>query len=109
VLSGLRDRLAQAPSLKSKIFVGVTPPPTIDPAAREMADSMAGPLYIGCYSVWDDDADDEANERWQHATLKSPEPITHGQYMGETDLLSWPTRAAESLGPGVWQRLEAIR
>jgi len=74
-----------------------------------MADSMAGPLYIGCYSVWDDDADDEANERWQHETLKSPEPITYGQYMGETDLLSSPPRAAKSLGPGVWQRLEAIR
>jgi hypothetical protein len=73
-----------------------------------MADSMAGPLYIGCYSVWDDAADDEANERWQHATLKPPNPSRTGS-MGETDLLSSPTRAAESLGPGVWQRLEAIR
>ncbi len=66
VLSGLRDRLAQAPSLKTEILVAVTGPPTIDPEAREMAYSLAAPLYIGCYSVWDDDADDEANERWHH-------------------------------------------
>ena len=47
VLSGLRDRLAHAPSLKTEILVAVTPPPTIDPSAREMAYSMAAPLYIG--------------------------------------------------------------
>jgi hypothetical protein len=29
--------------------------------------------------------------------------------MGETDLLASPTRAAESLAPGVWQRLQKIR
>jgi FAD/FMN-containing dehydrogenase len=109
VLSGLRDRLAQAPSLMSEILVAVTPPPTIDPSAREMAYSMAAPLYIGCYSVWDNAADDEANERWHHETLKSLEPITRGHYMGETDLLASPTRAAESLAPGVWERLQTIR
>jgi FAD/FMN-containing dehydrogenase len=109
VLSGLRDRLAQAPSLKTEILVAVTPPPTIDPSAREMAYSMAAPLYIGCYSVWDNAADDEANERWHHETLRSLEPITRGHYMGETDLLASPTRAADSLAPGVWERLQAIR
>jgi FAD/FMN-containing dehydrogenase len=109
VLSGLRDRLARAPSFKTEILVAVTGPPTIDPSAREMAYSMAGPLYIGCYSVWDDPADDEVNERWHRETLKSLEPITRGHYMGETDLLASPTRAAESLAAGVWERLRAIR
>jgi FAD/FMN-containing dehydrogenase len=109
VLSGLRDRLAQAPSLMTEILVAVTPPPTIDSSAREMAYSMAGPLYIGCYSVWDNPVDDDVNERWHRETLKSLEPITRGHYMGETDLTASPTRAAESLSPGVWERLKAIR
>jgi FAD/FMN-containing dehydrogenase len=109
VLSGLRDRLTQAPSLKTEILVAVTPPPTIDPSARDMAYSLAAPLYIGCYSVWDNAADDEANKRWHRETLQSLEPITRGHYMGETDLLASPTRAADSLGPGVWERLQAIR
>jgi hypothetical protein len=34
---------------------------------------------------------------------------TRGHYMGETDLLASPTRAADSLTPGVWERLQAIR
>jgi FAD/FMN-containing dehydrogenase len=109
VLSGLRDRLAHAPSLMTEILVAVTPPPTIDPSARDMAYSLAAPLYIGCYSVWDNAADDEANEQWHRETLRSLEPITRGHYMGETDLLASPTRAADSLAPGVWERLQAIR
>ena len=109
VLSGLRDRLAQAPSLKTEILVAVTGPPTIDPSAREMAYSMAGPLYVGCYSVWDAADDDEANLRWHRETLQALAPITRGHYMGETDLLASPTRAADSLGPGVWERLQAVR
>jgi len=109
VLSGLRDRLANAPSLMSEILVAVTGPPTIDRAAREMAYSLAAPLYIGVYSIWKNADDDEANERWHHETLKSLEPITRGHYMGETNLLASPTRAAESLAPGVWQRLQTIR
>jgi FAD/FMN-containing dehydrogenase len=71
--------------------------------------SLAAPLYIGCYSVWDNAADDEANERWHRETLKSLEPITRGHYMEETDLLASPTRAAESFAPGVWERLKMIR
>jgi FAD/FMN-containing dehydrogenase len=109
VLRGLRDRLAQAPSLKTEILVAVTGPPTVDPAAREMAYSMAGPLYVGVYSVWDDPAADETNERWHHETLASLAPVTRGHYMGETDLLASPRRAAEALAPGVWERLQAIR
>jgi hypothetical protein len=109
VLSGLRDQLARAPSPMSEILVAVTGPPAIDRAAREMAYSLAAPLYIGVYSVWNNAADDEANERWHNKTIKSLEPITRGHYMGETDLLASPNRAAESLAPGVWQRLQAVR
>jgi FAD/FMN-containing dehydrogenase len=109
VLSGLRDRLAQAPSLMSEILVAVTGPPTIDPSAKEMAYSMAGPLYIGCYTVWNNFADDEVNERWHHETLKWLEPITRGHYMGKTDLLASPNRARDSLGPGVWERVQEVR
>jgi FAD/FMN-containing dehydrogenase len=109
VLAGLRDRLAQAPSLETMGLMAVTGPPTVDPAAREMAYSLAAPLYIACYSIWENAADDAANMRWQRETLQSLAPITRGHYMGETDLLASPTRAADSLAPGVWGRLQAIR
>lgn len=109
VLRGLRDRLAQAPSLKTEILAAVTGPPTVDASARQMAYSMAAPLYLACYSIWDNTANDEANERWHRETVQSLMPITRGHYIGETDLLASPTRAAESLAPGVWERIQAIR
>ena len=35
--------------------------------------------------------------------------ITRGHYMGKTDLLASPIRAAESPATGVWERLQSIR
>jgi FAD/FMN-containing dehydrogenase len=109
VLSGLRARLAQAPSPATQVLVAITPPPTLDSTAREMAYSLAAPLYITCYSIWENAADDEANVRWQQATAQSLEPFAVGHYIGETDLLASPTRAAQSFAPGVWERLQAVR
>jgi FAD/FMN-containing dehydrogenase len=109
VIGQIRDRLAVAPSLDTSIIVAVTGPPTVDRAARAMAYSMAEPLYIGIWTTWEHAADDEANRRWHHETVESLRPITRGHYMGETDLLASPNRAAESLGPGVWERVKAVR
>jgi FAD/FMN-containing dehydrogenase len=109
VLSGLRARLAQAPSPKTTALVVITAPPTLDAAAPEMAYSLAAPFYIGCYSIWENAADDEANLRWQRGTVQSLEPIALGYYIGETDLLASPSRAAHSFAPGVWERLQAVR
>ena len=109
VIAGLRDRLARAPSSETMVLAAVTGPPTVDPAAQEFAYSLAAPLYLAIYSIWDNAADDAANTRWQTETIQSLGPITRGYYMGETDLLASPTRAAASLAPGVWERLQAIR
>jgi len=52
---------------------------------------------------------DEANQRWHREMLRSLELFTRGHYMGETDLTVPATRARDSLGPGVWERLQAVR
>lgn len=109
VLGGLRDRLAQTPSFRTEILGAITGPPTVDRSAREMAYSMAAPLYIGSFTIWDKPEDDEANQRWHREMLRSLEPVTRGHYMGETDLTASPTRARDSLAPGVWARLQEIR
>jgi FAD/FMN-containing dehydrogenase len=109
VLSGLRDRLAQAPSPETMVLAAVTGPPTVDPSAREFAYSMATPLFVAFYSIWERAADDAANMRWQREAIQSLAPVTRGYYIGETDLLASPTRAAAALAPGVWERLQAIR
>jgi FAD/FMN-containing dehydrogenase len=74
-----------------------------------MAYSLAAPLYVGCFTIWDHADADEANQRWHRELLQSLAPVTRGHYMGETDLLASPRRAADSLAPGVWERLQTIR
>jgi FAD/FMN-containing dehydrogenase len=108
-LGGLRDRLAVAPSPETMVLVAVTGPPTVDPTAREYAYSLAAPLFLAIYSIWENAADDAMNRRWQQETIQSVAPITRGHYIAETDLLASPTRAAASLAPGVWERVQAVR
>ena len=55
--------------------------------------------------IWENPEADEANQRWHRDMLRSLEPVTRGYYMGETDLTASPTRARDSLTPGVWERL----
>jgi FAD/FMN-containing dehydrogenase len=108
VMSRLRERLARCPSLKTIILIAVTGPSSLDPAGRDMSYSMAAPLYVGCWSTWENAADDEANVRWQQETVQSLAPFTVGHYMGETNLLAAPNRGARSFGPGVWERVQAV-
>jgi FAD/FMN-containing dehydrogenase len=109
VLSDLRTRLARAPSPDTQILAAITPPPTVDPTAREMAYSLAAPLYVTSYCIWKDAADDAVNMAWQRETARALEQFAVGHYIGETDLTASPTRAAESFAPGVWERLQAVR
>jgi hypothetical protein len=53
-----------------------------------MAYSMAGQLYIGCYSVWDNPVDDEVNERRYSRSSRS----RAGHCLRETNLLASPMR-----------------
>src|SRR5262249_58818271 len=106
---GRRDGVLQPPSPKTMILAAVTGPPTVDPAAREYAYSLAAPLYIAIYSIWERAADDAANLSWQRETIQSVAPVTRGYYMGETDLLASPTRAAYSPPPDVMGGVPATR
>src|SRR5262249_15651205 len=109
VLTGLRDRIQQAPSSETVILIAITGPPTIDPAAPKMAYSHAAPFYIGVWTCWQDAAADALNLRWHREPGQALEPVAAGHYIGETDLLASPTRAQHTFAPGVWERVRAVQ
>src|SRR6266516_7374494 len=45
---------------------------------------------VGCYSVWEDEADDEANIGWLRKAMEALEPLAFSPYVAETDLLADP-------------------
>jgi FAD binding domain len=51
----------------------------------DMAFSMQTDIYFASYVLWEDAQDDEKNKVWQKNIMKHIEPITAGQYLGDSD------------------------
>ncbi len=68
--------------------------------------SMQARLYVGLYAVWEDEADDAANQEWVTGHMKRLEPLSKGIQLADENLVNrpWPCLSAESS-----QRLEELR
>ena len=104
----LRAQITRAPSARSLILIKLpsTPPDTELP---DMAFSMLGRVLVDCYSVWENEADDEANIGWLRDAMKTLAPFAVGHYVAETDLLANPSRPTRSFSPAAWERLTSLR
>lgn len=106
VLSGLRERLAVAPSSKSVILCmlsGFAAP------LPDMAFSLRDRTYVACYAIWDDPRADAANRAWFDTTVALLEQCATGHYIGECDIDLDPARAARAFTPQALQRLRELR
>src|SRR5262249_43421102 len=97
------------PSAESLVLVVLPPTPPEGARLPEMAFSMLGRTLVACDSVWQDEADDDANIRWLTTVMESLAPFAVGRYVAETDLLADPSRPSRSFSPTGWERLTASR
>jgi FAD/FMN-containing dehydrogenase len=109
LLATLGAEIAHAPSAKSLVLVVLPPAPHEDTELPDMAFSMLGRGLVDCYSVWEDEVDDEANIGWLRDAMKTLAPFAVGHYVAETDLLADSSRAARSFSPAAWKRLTSLR
>ena len=72
----------------------------------DMAFSLQSEIYLASYVVWSDPADDEPNRAWLRSVMADLEPVTVGQYLGDSDLA---TRQVRFMSDEAWQRLQQIR
>jgi len=72
----------------------------------DMAFSMQSEIYLASYLLWEDPADDEANEQWLREVMADLEPVTVGQYLGDSDL---SRRQVRFMADTNWARLQQIR
>lgn len=109
VIGALRDQLLEAPSRQSLVLCIVPPPPHADaPPLPDAAFSMTGRVFILSYAIWPDAQDDAANLAWHRQTLERLAPYASGHYVGESDIVATPSRAADSFAPANWERLQAL-
>jgi FAD/FMN-containing dehydrogenase len=112
ILPRLRARLAEAPSPESFAFAVVGPEPAEDAPEEELPDmafSMVARSFVSCYAMWENEADDAANQRWLPSVMAELEPLAIGHYLAETDLTAANSRAERSFAQPNWDRLRELR
>ena len=72
----------------------------------DMAFSLQSEIYLASYVVWEDPADDASNTAWLESVMADLEPVTVGQYLGDSDL---SRRQVRFMSEDAWRRLTAIR
>lgn len=72
----------------------------------DMAFSMQSEIYLAAYNLWEDPADDERNISWLQSVMADLQPVTVGQYLGDSDL---SRRQVQFMSDANWARLQEIR
>lgn len=72
----------------------------------DMAFSLQSEIYLASYVLWEDPADDAAHEAWLASAMADLEPVTVGQYLGDSDL---SRRQVRVMSDEAWARLAEIR
>ncbi|MEI2810208.1 MAG: FAD-binding oxidoreductase [Nocardioides sp.] len=72
----------------------------------DMAFSLQSEIYLASYVLWDDPAEDEAHIAWLQGVMAEMQPVTLGQYLGDSDL---SRRQVKFMADDNWARLQEIR
>ena len=75
-------------------------------ALPDMAFSLQSEIYLAAYTCWDDESDDERCRTWLDEAMADLEPVTVGQYLGDSDLSH---RQVRFMSDENWARLQQIR
>lgn len=71
----------------------------------DMAFSLQTEAYVASYTVYDDPADYARNRAWLDSAFAYAEPVTAGQYLGDSDMTN---RQLRFMAPQNWERLQQI-
>ena len=110
LMAVVREHFLRAPSRESLAAL-VCPTGARGSGDRRLdaAFSMTADLLLLSYAIWKRPEDDAANFRWHDELTRDLEPFALGHYIGETDIVTRPTRAARSFEDANWQRLQSLR
>ncbi len=72
----------------------------------DMAFSLQSEIYLASYVLWEDPAEDEQHQAWLADVMAEMQPVTVGQYLGDSDL---SRRQLKFVSDEAWERLQQIR
>jgi FAD/FMN-containing dehydrogenase len=110
VMRIVQDHFNQVPSADSSVLGLILPSPPPDaPPLPDAAFSMLAPVFVAGYAVWKKEEDDAANLSWIGNLMRDLTPHAIGHYLGESDIMTDPSRAVNSFARPNWERLQALR
>jgi hypothetical protein len=71
----------------------------------DMAFSLQSEIYLASYVAWESPEDDERCSSWLESAMSDLEPVTVGQYLGDSDL---SRRQLRFMSDHAWARLQAV-
>ncbi|GAA1781128.1 FAD-binding oxidoreductase [Nocardioides hankookensis] len=71
----------------------------------DMAFSMQSEIYLASYVLWESPADDERCISWLADAMRDLEPVTVGQYLGDSD---HTRRQVKFMSDDAWDRLQKV-
>lgn len=107
VMAVSRDHFLCVPSSKSVQFFLVATGERVP--LPDAACSMTGDALLLCNAIWERPEDDAPNSAWHQATIAALDQYAVGHYVGESDIVASPDRAARSYAPANWERLNKLR
>ncbi|MXG88289.1 FAD-binding oxidoreductase [Nocardioides flavescens] len=75
-------------------------------ALPDMAFSLQSEIYLAAYVCWPEAGGDGHHRRWLDDVMASLEPVTLGQYLGDSDLAH---RQVRFMSDEAWARLQRVR
>jgi FAD/FMN-containing dehydrogenase len=102
----LVDHFRKAPSRSTHVLAAYSL--NLEARADACLSSIAK-HYVGCFSVWDEEKDDDANHQWLDQTLPFMDPYARGHYINEVAAQRHPERIEACFSPANWQRLQELR
>ena len=102
----LADHFRKAPSPSTHILTayGLDLKPREDACFSAVADQ-----FVGCFSVWEDEKDDEQNYQWLIDAMPAMDKYARGHYINEVESRFRPERYRACFSVENWDRLQQLR
>ncbi|MCW1966765.1 MAG: FAD-binding oxidoreductase [Anaerolineae bacterium] len=103
IVNALHDAFVNLPSPQTfTLWFSMAPLRTLP----DMALSLQTDIYLAIYTVWENEADDARCRAWLARQMQRIEPVSVGQYLGDSDFAARPSKFVSDAN---WQRLQTVR
>jgi hypothetical protein len=109
LVKAVAGHMTKCPSPITIILFVIFTGPNVPAAHPDTAYSMTSRVYGGPWTMWRDAPDDGANSHWHDECTALLRPFNIGYYVGESDTVSRPSNAVQSVSPENWKRLANLR